>query len=337
MIKPGCLWWGGSSEKPIPAEAVEKWQKEYGWGNQHHLLHVPLGRYRAPSDVTLFMALARRIVKMGGWVQVMIFGTPRNMATVPVDQVDPWNGRPNYMKYPPRDDDEWARLYCDVVAGFLDAGIAPERLYFGIWLEPHRYAFRAGDMVFARLYGVVQKHLAHLQKARKVRLKVGGFQLSDLVDNMTGPDAPFYCRTPTMTYADRFFKLVRREGWQLDFFDLFQYHHNPEAVVRKIMEVENLMADHGIKAELIFNCLSHDKSPHIDAWSEESAQYTIRLAKMIHTQTTVTRTGFDFVEDAELDTSKAGENGLLEYGTLRERPRWQAVGKIHGWCDHVNG
>jgi hypothetical protein len=55
---------------------------------------------------------------------------------------------------------------------------------------------------------------------------------------------------------------------------------------------------------------------------------------MIHKHTKVNRGGFDFLEDGEgPQSSHWAENGLLEYETLRERPRYQAIQKVYDFMD----
>jgi hypothetical protein len=115
--------------------------------------------------------------------------------------------------------------------------------------------------------------------------------------------------------------------------DFFKYGFviPPNDVITCLLEMENIFDQHGRgDVEFVFNAISHAGRRD---WSDihpdesESALFTLMLTKMLHDHTRVNRGGFDFLEDS----SRQEMNGLLEYETLRERPRWEAVRKILQW------
>jgi len=320
---PGCDLWGGSSKTHVvPFEAINVWEKENGWKNQHHVQLVGLHRTgkKALQDQ---INLAHRITSKGGWSQIRIWGTPKDLASVSTTQKDP-NGRVVYPKHPPVDYHSWADLYIEVIKKFLKKN-SPDRLYFNIWVEPNRYYWRATDSTFYDFYDVVQEEVQKFEAKKGIEIKIGGVQVDDIMDNMRGEGRPWYCQTPTMDWIDRFLSLVIDNGWQLDFFDIFDYSRNVNVILPAINQVENLLLDYNIETELVFNSLSD--GGHLSESS--AAEYLFLLAKEVFLNTSVVRGEFDFLEDSEAPGRWGGlPNGLLEYKTLRKRPKWYIAKEI---------
>ncbi len=334
-VAPGFLHWGGSDEpirgQSFPRKAARKWEEEFGWEDQHHLVWVGFSRIDRPSKLEPALTLTKRIIDSGGWVQLTMVGTPAALASVPVEQRDPWNGRLNYMKYRPSSNEAWANdYYLRTVKAFHKA-VGLERLYFNIWTEPNHWWWRNSDERFFQLYDVTQKVVQDWEKKNKIQLKFGGYQHADMSDR-AGPNPPFFIETPTEEYINRFLEYGKENDWQIDYFDMFEYSVDPYRVSNRIMEIETFFMDQGKgDIEFILNSLSHAGSI-IDPWSQESAQHTLTLAKLLHKYTKVNRVGFDFLEDSSDPAwNDFLQNGLLEWETLRERPRWAAARKILNW------
>lgn len=320
---PGCDLWGGSSKgHDIPLEAIDIWEEENGWENQHHVLLVGLHR-SGHKQLTDQIGLANRIASNKGWVQVRIWGTPENMASVSITQKDN-NGRLVYPKHPPRNYHAWAKLYIKTVSQFLEKNPV-EQLYFNIWVEPNRFYWRATDKSFYDFYHIVQDTIQEFEIKEKINLNIGGVQVDDIMDHMRGSNYPWYCQTPTMTWIDRFLNLTNKYKWQLDFFDMFDYSRHVDNILNRINQVENLLVDHKIDTELVFNSISD--GGHLS--ENRAAEYLLELSKNILENTSVVRGEFDFLEDSESQGRWGGyPNGLLEYKTLRKRPKWYTAKDI---------
>jgi hypothetical protein len=209
-----------------------------------------------------------------------------------------------------------------------------ERLLFNVWDEPNYYNWRNSDTQFYQLYDATQQAVQKWQKDNNAKVAFGGLQLSN-IDNADGgnPNDPFYIRTPIETWLKRFLELAGKKSWQIDFMDFFKYGFviPPNDVIESVLEMQNIFDDHNRSdVEFVFNAISHAGErqwSNIDPEEEESALFTLVLTKMLHENTRVNRGGYDFLEDS----NSREKNGLLEYRTLRERPRWGAAKKILGY------
>jgi len=318
MIKPGCLLWAGSDEKQhgqiIPWTAIDVWENEMGWRDQHHILW--LGLHRTDNrGLQLQIDLAKRILDDGGEVQWMIWGTPESMASVPTDWKDP-SGRLVYPKHPPRDYDEWAGLYARTVKAIIK-NLGTNRQYYSIWSSANRWQWRSSNRRFFGLYAVVQDEIEALESRTGQKIKLGAPQVDDILDLQVHDQE--YTSTPALDWLNQFLR-----NWpRCDFIPLFQYvppDDDPiSTIINRVLEIEDVINGWDRNnIDLIFNSLAPGRG-HVEP---EWAQYTLRLAKAL-THTGVSRACFDYLQDSE----RGKENGLLDWN-LNKYPRWQAAEKI---------
>jgi hypothetical protein len=154
MIKPGVLFWGGTRTDKntgervsgwrygqcYPDDAADMWGGEIGWKDQYHFIHLQMNYDMRGVDRAV--DLAQRIVDGRGMVQVGIWGTPKELASIDTDYKE--NGHVLYPKKPPKDYHAWAFLYVQVIRRFL-ACIPADKIKFNLWMEPHRYLWRDTD------------------------------------------------------------------------------------------------------------------------------------------------------------------------------------------------
>lgn len=335
--------WGGHNGwdrgSAVPWDAIDKWEADYGWEGQHHLIWCAFGHAFRRDHWAVPVGLARRIVEGGGWVQVNMAGTPPALATVPLDQVDPWNNRLNYMKHKPKDNEAWVKDYFMPVLRGLHKRVGLEKLFINCWHEPNFFWWRDEDEEFWDLYGATDKAVQEFEKQNGVTVTFGGCQLAN-IQNARGsdPNDPWYIRGTIQQYLKGFLDRANRDGWKLDYMDFFKYDHLPSRMVAALLEMEDIFEEAGRgNTEFVFNAMSHAGRRdfhNIDPNTQQSAEHLLACCKMIHKHTKVNRGGFDFLEDGEgPQSSHWAENGLLEYETLRERPRYQAIQKVYDFMD----
>jgi len=331
-MKPGCYLWGGSDPwqfgQKIPNRAIAKWEADNGWAGQHHLLEIDLSSYYdregrgrfIPKGLDLQIALAKRIIDGGGEVQMMVWATPAHLATVPLSSKDP-NGRASWMKYKPRDFDAWAAIFAEVMER-VAAKVDMNHVWVGIGMEAHRYKFRSSADDFLRLVDATQAKLKPLNLPH-----VGMTQVPDLIDDQLGRMKHF---VPTFDFIERYLGMGRRNGWQVDFLPIFEYSSDVARMRSCIRKARGLLDTYGFgDAEIIWNGLSPEREIRD---KQKGVEACIAMGKMLRSEG-IGRACWDFLEDSEPRTRKQHDNGLLEYQTLRERPRYKLAKGVSatGW------
>ena len=329
-MKPGVYCWGGSSgwrsSQLIPYAAIDVWERDNGWADQHHLQEIDLSSYYSvdsrgtfrPEGLELQIALAKRIIDGGGEVQMMVWATPAHLATRPLtgpDSMDD-NRRASWMKYKPRSFDGWATIFAEV-AKRIAAKVDPNKLWFGIGMESHRFKFRNTVADFLNLVDATQTKLKPLGLPH-----VGMTQVPDLIDGQLGRMPQFI---PTFDFIDRYLKMGKQKGWRVDFLPLFEYSGDAIRMRQYVQMARGLLNTYGYDdCEIIWNGLS----PLAEMDNEKSVEMTIAVGKMLLAEG-VTRACLDFLEDSEPATRQMYQpNGLLTYQTLAPRPRYELAKRV---------
>lgn len=217
VLESSVLLHGGSDHLhgiQFPGDSVPIWENKIGWGNKTARLWCELNSFEGNNPGLKFqVANAKRIQDAGGYVVITLWGTPASLATVPLDQTG-YRNRRVYHKYPPSDFEAWADMYVSVVEAFVKE-LDVERIWFELWLEPARFYWRGDDQDFFDLVSITQRKVREWEAANGIRVKFGGFQLSDVGDHalFTYP----WMATPTWDHFQMFLDRAKAEEWQLDF------------------------------------------------------------------------------------------------------------------------
>lgn len=339
IVKPGCYMWGGSDGwqfgQKIPNRAIEVWERDNDWVNQHHLLEIDLSSYydregRGIADyrgLDLQINLAKRIIDGGGEVQLMCWATPAHLSSVPLT----WNdgGRASWMKYKPKvlrnrygritfdGNLEWAKILVTVLRRIM-AKVPSDRLWIGIGMEAHRFKFRNPVSDFLNFVDIVQKELRTVNNL----VHIGMTQVPDLIDGQLGRMQHFI---PTFDFIERYLNTARQKNWRVDFIPLFEYSGDAERMRSYIQQAWGLLNLCGFgSAEIIWNGLSPEANIRD---TQMGVEKSIEVGKML-LEEGVNRACWDFLEDSEPETATQHDNGLLTYQTLAPRPRYELAKRV---------